>query len=173
MESASFLVTGGCGLQGTYIVIKLREKYPSAAVAVMSRNPTENIQQDVAYHAGDITNPDHIARVFVAVKPTVVFHCAGVMTVNRVAQSDEQVWAINYEGARYVLEECQRRGVKALVFTSSASVVQREKGGFLDILNGDEGMPTVGEKDGGMIYPRSKVRSTPFSTIFSIAHRCG
>lgn len=156
MEAASYLVTGGCGLQGSHIVEKLLEAYPGSKITVMARNPTVNTFPGVEYLKGDITSPANIDRVFTASRPTVVFHCAGAMTVGRKAIPDEVVRNINTEGTRLMLDASKRFHVKAFVFTSSASVVQKGKGGFEDLKNCDETFPTVEDANGGLIYPRSK-----------------
>jgi sterol-4alpha-carboxylate 3-dehydrogenase (decarboxylating) len=159
----SYLVTGGCGLQGTHIIEKLLEKYPGAPIAVMARNPTVNLYPGVKYHRGDITVADDIAQVMSAARPTVVFHCAAQMTVGRKQLPDAVVKAINEGGTRLMLEQSKRAGVKAFVYTSSASVVQKET--FKDIRNGDETMPLVEASDPGvMLYPLTKVHLEPASS---------
>ncbi|KAH8909220.1 sterol-4-alpha-carboxylate 3-dehydrogenase [Coniochaeta sp. PMI_546] len=156
MDHATHLVTGGCGLQGAHIVLKLREAFPRSSIVVMSRNPTVNTFSGVQYLAGDITSPSDINRVFTAVRPTVVIHCAGAMTVSRAAVPEDVVRKINVDGTRLILDASKRFGVKAFVFTSSASVAQKYDGGFRDLINCDETAPTVEEEDGGLIYPRTK-----------------
>ncbi|GJC89226.1 sterol-4-alpha-carboxylate 3-dehydrogenase, decarboxylating [Colletotrichum liriopes] len=157
MASEVYLVTGGCGFLGSHIVEKLRAAYPDAHVAVFSRNPTTNLFPGVTYHAGDISSMDDVARVFKEVRPTVVFHCAGMMTVGRKIMTDEFVRAINVDGTRHVLDEGKRAGVKAFVTTSSASVVQKEM--FRDIKGGDESLPLAEEGDDTLAYPKTKAAS--------------
>lgn len=162
MATERYLVTGGCGLQGSHIVEKLLARYPIApVVAVMARKPTTNLFSGVSYRAGDISSASDIARVFDAVRPTVVFHCAAAMTIGRGATAagvptDDDVRRINVGGTRLLLDASRERGVKAFVFTSSAGVVQRF--GFKDIVNADESLETVRESDGAAIYPKTKVR---------------
>lgn len=155
MASETYLVTGGCGFIGSHIVEKLRERYPTARIAVFSRNPTANLFPGVAYHAGDVASLDDVAKVVKETKPTVVFHCAGMMTVGRKNMTDEFVKLINVDGTRHVLDESKRNGVKAFVTTSSASVVQKEM--FRDIKGGDESLPLAEEGDDTMAYPKTKV----------------
>lgn len=157
MDNASFLVTGGCGLQGSHIVEKLRSAYPDAKVAVMARNPTLNQFPGVTYHGGDITSREDVRRVLGASRPSVVFHCAGLMTLNRKPVPDSVVRAVNVDGTRIMLEESARTGVKAFVLTSSASVVQKHGRGFRAIAGADETLPLVAEEDNILIYPTSKV----------------
>lgn len=126
MESQSFLVTGGCGLQGSSIVHTLRTRFPSARVAVLTRSPTVNTFEGVEYHKGDITKVSDIEACLAACEPTVVFHCAATVVGARKHVPDSTVRAINVDGTAHLLEACKASGtVKAFVFTSSVSVVQR------------------------------------------------
>ncbi|KAF6800929.1 sterol-4-alpha-carboxylate 3-dehydrogenase [Colletotrichum sojae] len=157
MESETFLVSGGCGFIGSHIVEKLLAKYPSCRVAVVSRDPTKNLFPGVDYHKGDVASADDVDRVIREVRPGVVFHCAGLMTFGRRVVPDELVHAVNVDGTRNVLEACKREGVKAVVTTSSASVVQREM--YRDIVGGDESLPLAREGDDTLIYPMTKAAS--------------
>ncbi|KAF4925047.1 Sterol-4-alpha-carboxylate 3-dehydrogenase, decarboxylating [Colletotrichum viniferum] len=157
MAEETYLVTGGCGFIGSHIVEKLLQKYPSARVAVLSRNPTTNTFPRATHHAGDVASADDVTRIVNEVRPTVVFHCAGMMTVGRKTMTDEFVRAINVDGTRNVLEAGRKVGVKAFVTTSSASVVQKEM--FRDIVAGDEGLGLAEDGDDTLIYPKTKAAS--------------
>ncbi|KAF9872108.1 sterol-4-alpha-carboxylate 3-dehydrogenase [Colletotrichum karsti] len=157
MASETYLVTGGCGFLGSHIVEKLLQKHPSATIAVVSRNPTTNTFPGVSYHAGDVSSADDVTAVVQKVRPTVVFHCAGMMTVGRKIMTDEFVRAINVDGTRNVLDASKRAGVKAFVTTSSASVVQKDM--YRDIKGGDESLPLAEEGDPTQIYPKTKAAS--------------
>lgn len=164
MATERYLVTGGCGLQGSHIVEKLLSRYPGAPVFVVSRHPDTNRFPGVNYMSGDICSAADVSRVLDAARPSVVFHCAGAMTVGRAPVADDVIRHINVEGTRVLVDECRKRSgddapadrrILAFVFTSSASVVQ--KNGFLDIANADETWPLVEESDGFIVYPTTKV----------------
>ena len=158
MEDASFLVTGGCGLQGSHVVEKLKDRYPNAKVTVMTRHPERATPvAGVNYLQGDITSPDDVARIFSSCHPTVVFHCAGVVSGAGVNFPPAVIKAINLDGTRYVLEESKRSKVEAFVFTGSSSVAQKANHGLADIVNGDETWPLANEQDGCAPYVTSKV----------------
>ncbi|KAI0124053.1 sterol-4-alpha-carboxylate 3-dehydrogenase like protein [Xylariales sp. AK1849] len=157
MASESYLVTGGCGLQGSSIVETLRSKYPTARVAVLTRNPTINTFPGVTYHRGDITIADDIASALSISQPTVVFHCAATVVAARKHVSDATIRAINVGGTRLLLEKCAGFGVRAFVFTSSGSVVQRD---FSPLDGADETWPMVQDADPkALIYPKTKAAS--------------
>lgn len=162
MESQSFLVTGGCGLQGSSIVSTLRKRYPNARISVLTRSPTVNLFDGVKYYKGDITRPSDIETCLAACKPTVVFHCAAAIVVARKHVPDAIVHNINVNGTKLVLEKCKALGtVRAFVFTSSVSVVQRPG---VKINGADETWaminPEADKADAkATIYPRTKAEA--------------
>ncbi|KAI1860478.1 hypothetical protein JX265_009877 [Neoarthrinium moseri] len=157
MATESYLITGGCGLQGSSIVETLRAKFPEAKVAVVTRNPTVNIFEGVTYHRGDIRDAPFIASCLAECKPSVVFHCAATVVGARKHVSDETVRSINVDGTRVLLEQCAKAGTKAFVFTSSVSVIQ--KPGVI-VSDADETWPLIGDSDTkALIYPRTKAES--------------
>ena len=157
METASILVVGGCGMTGSHIVRKLREAYPQARIAVMTRTP-RNALAGVTYHAGDMTRADDVDAVLAAARPAVVFLVAGVVLMNpNKPLTDAVIRTANYDGALRVLEGCRRAGgVRALVFTSSATVVMKEQGGFRDLVAADESYPLCDWADDTTMYARAK-----------------
>lgn len=157
----SYLVTGGCGLQGSSIVealLPFLHTVPGTSITVISRNPHTNLFPGVAYEACDVNSSTSVEEIMARIRPNVVFHCAGIMTVARGALSDEVVRRINVGGTRVMLDAARRCGtVRAFVFTSSSSVVQR--GGIVDQNGLDETASTVVTADGIDIYPTTKAEA--------------
>ncbi|ETS76911.1 hypothetical protein PFICI_10785 [Pestalotiopsis fici W106-1] len=161
MDSQSFLITGGCGLQGSDIVRTLRERYPTSKVSVLSRSPTTNTIPGVTYRKGNITNTAHVDACLRYCKPTVVFHCAATVVGTRKHVPDHMVREVNVEGTELLLQSCKAAGVRAFIFTSSASVVQWAG---VEIVNANETWPVVAmpdeDNDGNVpIYPRTKAEA--------------
>lgn len=117
--SERYLVTGGCGLQGSHIVEQLLSTYPDSQIFVVSRHPNENRFEGVTYIRGDTTSEADIAAAFEHAKPTVVFHVAGL----NLGSSPEQLKAVNLDATRVLLAQSEKSGVKAFIFTSSSSVI--------------------------------------------------
>lgn len=162
MESQSFLVTGGCGLQGSDIVQTLRERYPSAKIAVFSRQPDVNIIPGVVYRRGNITSAAHIDACLRFCQPTVVFHCAATVVGSSQRHiPDHLVREVNVQGTELLLQRSKAAGVKVFVFTSSASVVHWA---HVEISSANETWPVVAfpdkdNDDGLPVYPRTKAEA--------------
>jgi sterol-4alpha-carboxylate 3-dehydrogenase (decarboxylating) len=65
----------------------------------------------------------------------LVFHSASLVHTRRNREQD--IWDVNLNGSRNVLEACKRHGVPKLVYVSTASAVYEGR----DIENGDERLP--------------------------------
>ena len=68
--------------------------------------------------------------------------------------SDALYRKVNVEGTKCVVEACQESGVKALVYTSSASVVSDN---VSELVNADERWPVIGEHAQTEYYSLTKV----------------
>ncbi|KAK0754166.1 sterol-4-alpha-carboxylate 3-dehydrogenase [Schizothecium vesticola] len=141
-ELGSVMVIGGCGFLGHHVVRVLLRDY-SCRVSVIDLRCTRNRRPDsdgVAYHEADITDAAKLQTIFVQARPQVVIH-----TASPAAQSNDKVShalfkKVNVDGTAAVIEACQKTGVKALVYTSSASVISDNKS---DLINADERWPVI------------------------------
>ncbi|KAJ4300869.1 hypothetical protein N0V90_002957 [Kalmusia sp. IMI 367209] len=141
MPSTKILVTGGTGFLGSEIVKALVEaqKYSITALDVNPPSLGTGSYSGVNYIRCDITRPEELRRVFKEVQPTVVVHTVAVNLLGAARYSmkgKEAVFAVNVDGTRNVIEASQDCGVKALVYTSSVTVLldQLEQ----DFRNADE-----------------------------------
>jgi dihydroflavonol-4-reductase len=114
------LVTGGTGFVGSQLVAALVKRGDRVRVlrrANSSLVALEGLQ--VEHVIGDILEPEAVAR---AVKGCdLVFHVAAISSYWRAQR--EQVYRINVEGTRVVMEACCRAGVPRVVHTSSLAAV--------------------------------------------------
>jgi sterol-4alpha-carboxylate 3-dehydrogenase (decarboxylating) len=132
------VVTGGCGFLGHHIVDLLVKRHPSTQVSVLdlrtsiNRNPSSN----VSYHDADITQLDAVKALFSRIRPDVVIH-----TASPVFNAKNEVhYKVNVEGTKNLLQAAQETGVKAFVYTSSASVIYNPK---TELINADETWPLI------------------------------
>ncbi|KAK0737615.1 hypothetical protein B0T21DRAFT_365675 [Apiosordaria backusii] len=134
----SAMVIGGCGFLGHHVVRLLLRDYTTTSISVIDLRCTRNRRPEsdgVKYYEADITDADKLISVFSEARPDVV----------------------NVDGTAAVIKACQTTGVKALVYTSSASVMSDNKS---DLINADERWPTVRGENQTEYYSETKVCDT-------------
>ena len=123
------LVSGGTGFVGSAVVRALAEKYPNFVIAVIDQSPPRPehvLPEGTTWTQADITSTEALSEAFEAVKPDIVVHTAGVVPglAERFGRRLEQeVWKINFEGTRNILDISKHSGVEVFIYTSSCCVV--------------------------------------------------
>lgn len=133
------LVIGGAGNLGSHIVEQLMAK-KAGYVATFDRIPYKGDQKGVKSFEGDICDKNQLMPALEGIG--VVFHTASIIDIRPVPSPN--LYKINVEGAKCVIECCQAAGVGILVYTSSIEVVggpDDKTGKFTDFLNADETLP--------------------------------
>ncbi|KAI9698345.1 MAG: erg26, C-3 sterol dehydrogenase [Bogoriella megaspora] len=126
------LVTGGCGFLGSHIVELLSSQPNVSKISVLDLSTTKNRIDKVEYHDGDITNADSVKSLFEKTKPDVIIHTASpIFNANK----PELMYKVNVDGTKALIKASQETGVKAFVYTSSASVISDTKA---DVIYADE-----------------------------------
>jgi sterol-4alpha-carboxylate 3-dehydrogenase (decarboxylating) len=155
------LVIGGCGFLGHHIVDELHDS-TDAHIHVIDLNTARNrrtISHGIQYFDGDITSLDSLLPIFERIKPDVVIHTASptLMDASRALYHK-----VNVEGTRCVIEASQKVGVKALVYTSSASIISDN---VSDLINADERWPVLTGSLQTEYYSETKVGDLPMFSI--------
>lgn len=141
------LVTGGGGFLGGALVRTLRARGDD--VRSFSRGPHPDLAAlGVEQIRGDLADADAVHAA--AAGQQVVFHVAGKVGAWGPYEDYRRV---NVDGSGHVLAACRAQGVRALVFTSSPSVVFDGS----DFEGGDEGAPYPDRFHAP--YPRSKAEA--------------
>jgi len=125
-----YLVVGGCGFLGRYMVEALLNRGEKNVRVFDLRKTFDN--EGVQFTTGDITNLDNVINACKGVD--VVIHTASP-TVHD--QKYDFFFKVNVQGTQNVIDACQKCGVKQLIYTSSASVIFSGD----DIRNADETTP--------------------------------
>ncbi|KAL1892345.1 hypothetical protein Sste5346_007083 [Sporothrix stenoceras] len=135
-----YIVTGGCGLVGGYLVLQLlaRGQSPESIRIVdfqemHRRDMLDGPARDVEVIHTDISSPASTDAAFnkpwpksVAKLPLTVFHTAAVIVPSDRTQSAYRfLERINIEGTKNVLAAARRAGADVLVSTASASITIR------------------------------------------------
>jgi dihydroflavonol-4-reductase len=114
------LLTGASGFVGSHVARLLAERGDDLRLAVPEGAPTEPIDDlDCERVTCDVRDRRAVRRAMRGVRR--VFHAARIMSL-RPADS-EQLFSVNVDGTKVVMEECLRAEVERVVYTSSAAAV--------------------------------------------------
>ncbi|EIW71316.1 hypothetical protein TREMEDRAFT_67694 [Tremella mesenterica DSM 1558] len=128
-KGESYLVIGGCGFLGRYIVEQLLER-GETQVAVFDL-VQRHFDTNVTFYIGDISKEEDVVNAITKSNATAIIH-----TASPAHGLGAQVYElVNVIGTRNVIDASIEHGVKKLVYTSSAGVIYN---GIHDITSADE-----------------------------------
>ncbi|KAM3509484.1 hypothetical protein MY10362_000564 [Beauveria mimosiformis] len=133
------LVVGGNGFLGHHIINQALDDWHCRHVVSVDLRCDRHRRADAHYHECDITDGPKLAALFSEVRPDVVIHTASPVASDNAVHK-ELFRRVNVDGTRSVIEACHKAQVKALVYTSSASVVSDFQ---TDLYNADERWPVI------------------------------
>lgn len=131
------LVTGGCGFLGANIVTLLQSRQVCSKLSVLDLRPSTEPKDGVEYHFGDITDSEKMHALLAQLQPDVVIHTA---SPHFNIASKDIMRKVNVTGTEVIVSAAQQSGVKAFVYTSSASVISDQK---TDLVHADESYPLI------------------------------
>ena len=127
---STILVTGGAGYIGTHTVVELLAAGDRVIVLDNFVNSSPEALERVAritgrrveLHQVDLLDRPAVERVFAAAPIDAVIHFAGLKAVGESVSQPLRYYHNNLTGTLHLLEAMAARGVKRLVFSSSATV---------------------------------------------------
>ena len=144
------LVTGGSGGLASQIIALLQARAACTKLSSVDlRAPAEPLD-GVDYRFGDLTDEAAMSQLFAEIKPNVVIHTASP----RYDAPKEIMYKVNVDGTKNLIAVAQQHGVRAFVYTSSASVISDNS---TDLINADEEYPLVTGSDQPEYYTHTKV----------------
>ncbi|KAH8104596.1 C-3 sterol dehydrogenase [Cristinia sonorae] len=125
----SYLVIGGSGFLGRHIVEALLARGDVVSVFDIVQR-----YHDVPFYGGDISEEEQVASAIEKSGTTCIIHTASPAAG---IQDPALYWKVNVDGTKAVIAAAQKKGVRKLVYTSSAGVVFNGA----DIIDVDERTP--------------------------------
>lgn len=119
MSNGISVVTGGKGHVGYALVKELANRGEQIRLILRSDSPVFD-KIECQKIMGDICNPEVLDKAFEGAE--TVYHVAGVVDIS--GTKDKQLWEVNYEGTKKVVEACKKAGVKNLVYVSSVDAIR-------------------------------------------------
>lgn len=115
------LVTGGAGYIGSHSVRELLDSgWDVTVLDTIERGHREAVDVRARFVIGDVGDGDACADALTDVD--AVLHCAGYIDVAESVREPEMYFEVNLTKPRVLLQEMVDRGVRALVFSSTAAV---------------------------------------------------
>ncbi|KAI1082850.1 NAD(P)-binding protein [Whalleya microplaca] len=152
------LVIGGCGFLGHHVVNLLLRDW-KAEVSVIDLKCQRNRRpaaDGVEYVEADITDADGLAKAFGRLQPDVVIHTASPPAQGLGDVANDIFRKVNVDGTRAVVDACKLNGVKVLVYTSSASIMNDNKS---NLVNANEDYPVITGKLQTEYYSETKAQA--------------
>ena len=120
IEPSRILVTGATGFTGGYLARRLaREKGNSVRAFVRDRQRAEELAtQGIELSVGDLRDPVSIDRAMEGID--IVYHLAA--TFRDASVPDKEMWAINAQGVKNMLDAAVRARIKRFVHCSTIGV---------------------------------------------------
>ncbi len=127
---ATILVTGGCGYIGSHTVLELLNKnYDVVVVDNFSNSSFESLKRvqeltgkTVTFYEADIRDEKKMDEIFLSHKVDAVIHFAAFKAVGESCKLPLKYYENNISGTVSLLQVMNRRGVKKIIFSSSATV---------------------------------------------------
>ena len=126
----AILVAGGAGYIGSHTVVELQNAgYEVVVVDNLSNSSEKSLKRveaitgkPVTFYKADILDRDALNRIFDAEKIDSCIHFAGLKAVGESVQKPWEYYQNNIAGTLTLVDVMRQRGVKTIIFSSSATV---------------------------------------------------
>ncbi len=124
MAEKLYLLTGASGFLGGNILSQLIERGEKVRVLLSPNNPAISrmpLGTEIVF--GNLLDKDSLESFFTVTndKKVVVIHSAGIVTIN--IRANKNVYQVNVEGTKNIIEKCIEHKVEKLIYISSTSAI--------------------------------------------------
>jgi UDP-glucose 4-epimerase len=117
------LVTGGAGYIGSHVVLAFRDAgIPIVVLDNLSTGHKQTVPADVTFIEGDVGHSDLVDQIIERHKIGAVIHFAGSIVVPESVRNPLEYYRNNTCTSRSLIANCVARGVRHIVFSSTAAV---------------------------------------------------
>ena len=117
------LVTGATGFAGSHLVDRLLETHDEIYGWSHSTAPVSNTR--VRWQAVDLMDRHSLEHALAGIRPSVIYHCAGLPHVAESWTRSRQALEVNAFGTHLLLDSVTRRSLDPLVVVVSSALVYR------------------------------------------------
>jgi dTDP-4-dehydrorhamnose reductase len=110
------MIFGGSGFVGGNLAVIARRS--GWEVHVADNRPHPNLQAE--WWLVNITDRDSVKQAIASVNPTAVVNVAAIADIDLAEKERDLAYRVNVDGARYVAENCARKGIRYIFFSSDA-----------------------------------------------------
>ena len=128
------LVTGATGFAGSHLVDQLLDENSHVAAwgHAGGRGLPDGRHDRVAWSSVDLLNLDDVTRTLAEVKPSAIFHCAGIADVHSASRASTAALRINALGTHNLLEAVRRCDLVVPVLVTGSALVYRPSANAID-----------------------------------------
>lgn len=121
------LVTGASGFAGGHLVDHLLETEPLVAAWGKPEDvlPVTTGESRVRWRAVDVLDPEAVAQEIAQLRPSIVYHCAGIAHVVASSNAPVEALRVNALGTHHVLDAVRRAALQCPVLVTGSALVYR------------------------------------------------
>lgn len=120
------LITGAAGFAGSHLLDHLLEFAPLVHAWGRPRDDHPNQRESrVAWAAVDVLDRTAVSVAVAAIRPSAIYHCAGVADVQAAWQGSTRALAVNAIGTSNVLDAVREAGLDIPVLVTGSALVYR------------------------------------------------